>query len=53
MDLTTASPQKFLKFTFFNLLTFWKNPGCYSLPHQKNLVLEIKGLLGLRKGEGY
>jgi len=25
-----ALPQKFLKFIFFDFITFWKNPGSYS-----------------------
>ena len=29
MDLTTTLPHKKLKFTFFDLLTFRKNLGCY------------------------
>jgi len=44
---------KVLKLTFLENITFRKNTGCYSLAPHKNLVPEIKGFLGFRKGEGY
>jgi len=44
VDITTALPKKLLKSTFFGLLIFWKNPGCYmaylhDLPFQEGIAL--------------
>ena len=53
MNYLQHQHKNILKSTFFDFITFRKNPGCYSLPSHENLVPEIKGFLGFRKCEGH